>query len=76
MEKVKLELSILGSNHENWKEVIDLLKSIKNDPSLETEASYKVLIKIYTHESVFRHVTEAMHNGEFYKIQTYLACVI
>ena len=57
LEKVKLELSILGSNHRNWQIIEDLLESIKHDPELRSEESYKVLIKVYTHESVFRHIS-------------------
>ena len=53
-----------------------MFKSCENDPRLESENSYKAMIKIYTHNAIFRHVAKIMPAAEFSKIQTYLAAVM
>ena len=76
LEKVTQELTALGSSDPKWDDVLQLLNSLKNDPQLKSEQAFKALVKIYTHQSIFRHIAKIMPNGEFYKIQTYLACIV
>ena len=43
---------------------------------MKTEESFKAMIKIYTHNAIFRHVAKLMPAGKFTAIQTYLSAVM
>ena len=64
----------MGSKNYQYDLLSGMFEKLQNeeDQKLQSDASFKALIKSYTAESVFREIGGSLVNGNYHQIQGYL----